>query len=361
MSVDPCKRSRRWITEVGCLLIIGGTLAVLLVPVLEGNRARARQAVCLANVRSVCRAVRMYLCDNDQRFPPREHRAEVTAFFNTYPGGGDKSKWDVNAPGAAPDCHRSYQANPYLRWPVVLDSYMATRQQWQCPSAILQGGAFFINGAGADWLSHLKEHQGQWGRITESYLCPAPSWPAGWGGQVTDSILQQRLAVPISGKGRTASGGVFTQSIGVSTTAGAEPSALAISDARWYVVCADAGATVDAFCTGTLAYPDLCHLECAGPGDWEADWENCPWSRACGAIAAMKTDAGLRKPYARHYGGVNIGFLDGHARWMHSETVIAEAPSHGNPNRGRLRGFSPWGPTSDAGWYDPSDGIPALY
>jgi prepilin-type processing-associated H-X9-DG protein len=127
------------------------------------------------------------------------------------------------------------------------------------------------------------------------------------------------------------------------------------------VICADGGATADNFCTGTLAYPDLCHLECAGPGDWEADWENCPWSRACGAIGAMKTDPGLRKPYARHYGGVNIGFLDGHARWMHSEAVIAEAPSHGDRNRGRLRGFGPWGPTSDVDWYDYSDGVPPLY
>jgi prepilin-type processing-associated H-X9-DG protein len=168
--------------------------------------------------------------------------------------------------------------------------------------------------------------------------------------------------VPVGGKGLVASEGTFVQSIGVNTTASAEPGADYVgADPACYVICADGGATTDGFCTGTLAYPDLCHLECAGPGDWEADWENCHWSRTCGAIGAMKTDPELRRPYARHYGGVNIGFLDGHAQWMPSETVIDEAPSHGNPSRGRLRGFSPWGPTRDAPSYNPGGGIPALY
>ena len=129
----------------------------------------------------------------------------------------------------------------------------------------------------------------------------------------------------------------------------------------WYVVVSDGGATLEGFNTGTLAYPDLCHLECAGPGDWEADWEKCPWSKECGATGAMKTNPELRKPYARDFGGVNIGFLDGHARWMHSEEVIAESRSHGDRYRGRLRGYGPWGPTKDAPWYDPDEGIPPLH
>jgi prepilin-type processing-associated H-X9-DG protein len=169
------------------------------------------------------------------------------------------------------------------------------------------------------------------------------------------------MAVPVGLKDEAVSPGTFLQSIGVNASAGAEPSANAIPEPAWYVICADGGATIDDFCTGSLAYPDLCHLECAGPGDWEADWEKCPWSRECGAIADMKRDPELRKPYARHFGGVNIGFLDGHARWMNSEEVIEESPSAGDPHRGRLRGYGPWGPTYDAPWYDPDDGIIPLY
>jgi prepilin-type processing-associated H-X9-DG protein len=75
----------------------------------------------------------------------------------------------------------------------------------------------------------------------------------------------------------------------------------------------------------------------------------------------MLADPELRRPYARHFGGVNIGFLDGHARWVYSEEVIELSPSHGNRSRGRLRGYGPWGPTSDAPWYDPASGVPTLY
>jgi prepilin-type processing-associated H-X9-DG protein len=360
-AVPPSRRLRIAVGELVVLFAIAAFLAAMVLPVFSRAADQARQAVCLANVKTVCLAIRMYLADNDGMFPPREHAPATLSYFNTRPGGGGRDQWDADKPGAPPNCHRASQANPYLRWPVVLDPYMRNREVWRCPSAVLQDGAWFINGAGANWLSHLKAHDGGWGRETQPWICPAPSWPSGWGGEVTDSLTQGRMAVPIGLKDQKIAPGTFLQSIGVNTAAGAEPSASAIPDHAWYVICADAGATIDDFCTGTLAYPDLCHLECAGPGDWEADWENCPWSRECGAIAAMKTNPELRKPYARHFGGVNIGFLDGHAQWWHSEKVIQESPTHSDAHRGRLQGYGPWGPTKDAYWYDPADGIPALY
>jgi len=358
----PAKRRRPIApSELVILSLVVGTLAMMLFPVFARARDRARQAVCFANMRTIVQAIRMYLADNDDRFPPRENDPDVLAYFSGYPGGGGKDQWDPEQPGSEPYCHRAYQANPYLRWPVILDRYLPDRRVWRCPSARLEGGASFINGGGPDWVAHLRAHEGEWGHHTDPHLCPILSWPMGWGGEVTDSLTESRIAVPRAGRGRVSSPGMFLQSIGVNGAASAEPSALAIDDPAWYVICADGGATIDAFCTGTLAYPDLCHLECAGPGDWEADWEQCPWSRHCGATAAMKLDPKLREPFARHCGGVNIGFLDGHVRWFHSEEVIALSPSHGNPNRGRLRGYGPWGPTKDASWYDAADGIPALY
>ena len=351
-------RSHLTLAEPVLVIAIVGVLASMLVPVFARARGRARQAVCLANIKTIAAAIRMYVADNDDLFPPDEHDPEVLAYFNRHPGGRGKEDWDYGPPPLV--CHRARQADPYLRWPVILDRYLPRRDVWHCGSAVLQGGASFINGV-EDWLGHLQADEGEWGWQSDPWMCPIPSWPYGWGGEVTDSLTQKRMAVPVSGKGRTASAGMFVQSIGANSGACFERSARAVEEPAWYVICADAGATVDDFCTGTLAYPDLCHLECAGPGDWEADWENCSWSGECGAIGEMKTDPELRKPYARHFGGVNVGFLDGHARWMDSEKVIEESASHGDPRRGRLRGYGPWGPTKDAPWYDSNDGIIPLY
>jgi prepilin-type processing-associated H-X9-DG protein len=351
---------RRCLTygELFLTTAIVAVLASLLLPVFARARDQAREAVCLADIRTVAQALRMYLTEADGRLPPAEYDPEVLAYFSTYPGGAGADQWDPARPGAEPVCHRARRANPYLRWPVVLETYLPDREVWRCPNARLAGGAFFINGA-ADWLAHLQAQEGQWGLHTDPWVCPAPSWPKGWGGEVSDSLTQRRIALPVTGKGKVASAGMFLQSIGVNEGSAAGMNVSEVADPAWYVLCADAGATVESFTTGTLAYPDVCHLGCAGPGDWEAHWGNCPWSRECGAVAAMKTGPELRRPYARHFGGVNIGFLDGHAKWFDSETVIAESPSTGNPNRGRLRGYEPGSATSDA--WDPNSGIPPLY
>ena len=33
----------------------------------------------------------------------------------------------------------------------------------------------------------------------------------------------------------------------------------------------------------------------------------------------------MRKPYSRHLGGVNIGFLDGHAAWFKAEFILNQS------------------------------------
>jgi prepilin-type processing-associated H-X9-DG protein len=345
--------------ELLAALAIIGALSTLLLPAFARARANARAAVCLGNIRTIAQAVRMYLTDNDDSLPPVEHDPQVLAYFDTRPGGRGLDMWD---PADSPHCLRAKQSNPYLRWPVILDEYLLTRDVWRCPDARLQGGASFIYG-GADWLAELQANEGKWGGRSSTGLCPRlMGYPAGWGGEVTDSLRQRRLAVPRSERGKQASAGMFLQSIAANEVATEDPW-LASEDPAWFVVVADGGGSLGAFSTGTLAYPDLCHLECASaapadPMHWQADWENCPWTRQCGAIAEMKLDVNLRRPYARHHGGVNVGFLDGHAQWFDSEEVIALSPTHRNPQRGKLRGYLPWGPTRD--WpRDPA--IPPLY
>jgi len=352
------------LTELLVLLAITAILSAMLLPLFATSRERARQAVCLANIKMIAEALRMYLADSDGRLPPVEHNPDVLAYFNTHPGGGGRDQWD---PDQFPNCHRAKQSNPYLRWPVVLDSYLLTREVWRCPDARLEGGASFIN-AERDWLAHLQAHEGEWGRLTVPYVCPRTlSFPAGWGGEVTDTLTQHRMAVPRAERGLQASKGMFLWSIATNEIAVERtPYVADIRDPAWFVVVADGGGALDAFCTGTLAYPDLCHLECASDlghdsAHWQADWESCPWTRQCGATADMKRNPELRKPYARHSGGSNLGFLDGHAKWFNSERIIELSPSWRDPNRGKLRGYMPWGPTYDAPWYDPDDGIIPLY
>jgi hypothetical protein len=52
---------------------------------------------------------------------------------------------------------------------------------------------------------------------------------------------------------------------------------------------------------------------------------------------------------------VNIGFLDGHAQWIPSETLIDEVAA------GEVDGVKAWGPTSTCGFSDKYPGVPTLY
>ena len=90
-------------------------------------------------------------------------------------------------------------ANPYLNEVVQLDEYVKNRDVWRCPSAKVQGGANFIL-PGPDWLGYLKTTEGQWGdgMPIEGPFC-ITAWPPGWGGDVTDSIFQQKVAGTMTG------------------------------------------------------------------------------------------------------------------------------------------------------------------
>ncbi len=334
-------RARFTLTEVLVLALLVVLLASVLAPAFGRPwRPRRKGDNCIGNMRQIAVALQMYLTDTDDRLPPSEHRPEVQAYFNTAPGGG----WSFE------DCPRARQANPYLRWPVILDSYLGDRDLWRCPAARLESPAAFIIGP-EDWLSHLQLHQGVWGNGTGFGPCYT-AWPAGWGGEVTDSVTQ----------GMAAETG-FVQSIGANVEA-CDLEMRDVDDPRWYVVFADAGYWGEDFGTGVLAYPDICALECANSACGWADWEYCTWAVDCGLYDFAPADGSfllnrkLRLPYARHGGGVNLGFLDGHVKHFRSEQLIKESPSMGDPERGKLRGYGPWAPTSDC-IFDPS--IPTLY
>ena len=353
-------RGKRGGASAGDALVVLGILGLL--SGIAAKRPRpAPEEVCLGNIKSICAAIQMYLGDNDGRLPPREVRGDAIDYFKGNPGqyGGERTEEERSRPKALfvfgpAGCDLMQNANPCLRWPVMLEPYLGSRGVWRCPSATKEQEAGFIIGE-PDWLGHLQAHEGQWGTRTEFCLMEG-TWPAGWGGEVTDSLTQGRLA----------EAGVFVQSVGVNGAVAGERAA-ALPDPKWFVICADGGATVDRYGTGTLAYPDICALECGNEECGWADWEECTWAADCGLYdfapmdGSFLVDPKVRQARARHKGGVNIGFLDGHARWLHSERVIALSPTHGDPERGRLRGCGPWGPTSDCGFAEDHPGVPTLY
>jgi prepilin-type N-terminal cleavage/methylation domain-containing protein/prepilin-type processing-associated H-X9-DG protein len=346
-------RRHKGFTLIELLVVIAiiAILAAMLFPVFARARESARKIQCLANVKNIATAIQMYLSDYEA-LSPREHRPEVLAYF------------DARGPGPQPALgHCQYglvNANPYLRWPVVLDDYIKNREVWGCPSARVTGGATFVIPT-PDWFGYWQQHAGEW-PIGRTGPC-ATAWPAGWGGAVTDSLVQG-LAAEVDQ--------VNTFFYGLRASSGYDDGLNpgSVADPSHHVVVCDAGVPNDDFLSpGVLAFPEVCNMECAVPGlqyCCSADWQNPPDQSAayldCLFIHAPG-DGSMRSPsaraaYSRHLGGVNIGFLDGHAAWMPSEAVLAAYA------KGELEGPRPRGPHSafdGCPFTAEHPGVPVLY
>ena len=297
-------RSRRTgftLIELLVVIAIIAILAAMLFPVFARARESARKIQCLSNVKNIAMAVQIYLSDYD-RFPPKLHDAEPRAYF-------------VDACGcdSGADCWGT-QLNPYLRWPVIFDEYVKNRDVWRCPSAR------FVHTFPTNWGYGT----GKWWQYVSDKddITPCSGWfPPGWGGTVTDSIVQGAFAGPDTGG--------FDWSIGYPWML-TDMKTSQLSDPVKYVVAADAraGCIQQLDRTSWVAYPDTCRIDCAACDlTRPADWVNCSDSQSCGAgrgVYQFATDPQYRKDHAgsRHLGGSNLGFADGHAAWMSSETIL---------------------------------------
>ncbi len=271
---------RRGFTLIELLVVIAiiGILAAMVFPVFARARESARKAVCLSNVKNIALAIQMYLGDNNDTLPPAESRQDVKDYMGLATGRAGCGSFQGE------NCKFINYANPYLSWPVVLDEYVKNRDVWRCPSARVQAGAGFIIPA-TDWLSYMKAHEGQWGPCS-GWIGPcATSWPSGWGGDVTDSFEQQRLAVPDSGE---AANKAFVESIGVCLNYGLKLAS--VQDPVSYAICGDAGVNMELWSPALVAFPDECNLVCS---TCAADWANDPQAKE-----DHKADftAGLRCP-----------------------------------------------------------------
>jgi prepilin-type N-terminal cleavage/methylation domain-containing protein/prepilin-type processing-associated H-X9-DG protein len=338
---------RKGFTLIELLVVIAiiGILAAMVFPVFARARESARKAVCLSNVKNIALAVQMYLADNNDTFPTTENRAEAIDYFATIPGSGtlgnctDAEEWYHGAFWAA------NIANPYLQWPVVLDEYIKNRDVWRCPSATIEGSASFIYGQ-TDWLGYLQATEGSWGEglgVNGSNVGPVCShyaFPRGWGGQVTDSILQGRHADLDDMFYRDKAHKAFVQSIGTMKENLQDVKLVELQDPVHVPVVADSPPSHDWLDVGRIAYANICCATCAGAqwGDACNESEDGPPVAYCDDDSAVvdcwntihahrgwAEDPDRKRSGARHLGGSNIGWADGHASWSSAGALLAAA------------------------------------
>jgi prepilin-type processing-associated H-X9-DG protein len=356
------------------VIAIIGILASMVFPVFARARESARKAVCLSNVKNIALAIQMYLADNNDTLPPMEHRNIADDYESV---ACSEEGWN---PGSA-----TY-ANPYLRWPVILDEYVRNRDVYRCPSAKVESAAGGIN-PDPNWYRWLvNNHETVWGWSTkwgEGVFCwwNTAWWPPGWGGAVTDSALQgPAWGKYQGGEDAFSSTKVFTMSItpnagnaiGGDRVSASAPSnydrkLVTVPDPVNWIIVADSGVKgTQGYLPwiGKVAYPELCGMACSGVEAcaW-ADWEVCTdpdlggdcvyfWAPLGGELITDKDEA---KKYARHLGGVNIGFLDGHAAWWNSQSLIAAFADGVRAGEQYPLGLGHYGPASVAGaggWLD---------
>ena len=307
--------------ELLVVIAIIAILAAMLFPVFARARESARKIQCLSNVKNIATAVQMYLTDYD-RFPPFEHRAEVLAWFDSMPGGN--SKWNGNKDN---HCGVIWQANPYLRWPVIFDEYVKNRDVWRCSSARYTNNTVAINACIPDWFTYFR-------RGEDAGTCPRPrecadNFPPGWGGMATDTLAQGW------NNGCGLGNGAFDQSLATAHH-NRDVKISAIDDVTKRVVVGDGGVDLEPWRTSGFAYPDYSRfdqllLECGSAGNC-SNQSSCgnptvaatcsPLSLCFGGDGKFGWDATYRQTFARHMGGSNLGFADGHAGWFPSETIL---------------------------------------
>jgi prepilin-type N-terminal cleavage/methylation domain-containing protein/prepilin-type processing-associated H-X9-DG protein len=324
-------RSRRskgfTLIELLVVIAIIGILAAMVFPVFARARESARKAVCLSNVKNLALAIVMYIDDWNGFMPLGRSGAEAMEYFSSAPGGGSD---------ASTTCNRIRQGNPFAREVVILDEYVRNRDVWRCPSAKMETGASLIVPIGRDgsWVNTFRDNEGFWTADRWTFGPCAIGWPPGWGGDVTDSFAQERLALTSSGE---RANGAFAQSIAViDDMHWANPAA--IDDPVRYITHGDCGSCYLIWNANILAYPDSCRtLFCYCDGEFvcSSDWDNCPWTQDCGLSAEAQydffTDPSYRNAHARHLGGSNCGFLDGHAKWIPSELIINQHAGGDDP------------------------------
>ena len=310
---------RRGFTLIELLVVIEiiAILAAMLFPVFARARESARKIQCLSNVKNIAMAVQMYLTDYDRFWPLGNGQPEAV-------------QWTTDNCG---DCRQACfptEMNPYLRVPVILDEYIKNRDVWRCPSAIFSSAStgVQVNACVPDWYTWFATNKAAGCRAQP---CAQP-FPPGWGGSVTDSALQQACGTD-----------GFEQSIGLTWLVRGKKLG-EFHDLSRTVVAGDSGISLEDTNSKTsqFAYPDYTRFDfllyAGATGCSGGAAGNCSTEDTCGNAAVAATCSPLsvcfggdgkfsndpteRAKHARHLGGSNLGFGDGHASWVQAERLL---------------------------------------
>jgi prepilin-type N-terminal cleavage/methylation domain-containing protein/prepilin-type processing-associated H-X9-DG protein len=304
---------RRGFTLIELLVVIAiiAILAAMLFPVFARARESARKIQCLANVKNIAIAFQMYLTDFD-RMPPSEHSSAVNEYLV---GNCGEASCDSRL------ACRGTSWNPYLRLPVIMDEYVKNRDVWRCSSAKYSSNTVAINWAQPDWLTYaIASYEGD--SCPKMKLCNN-IYPPGWGGNVTDTTLQGECGL---------GNGAFDQSL-ATPAHNRDLKMSQIDDVTKRVVVGDGGIDLEPWRTSGFSYPDYSRFDqllvgCGGNCSTEdcgnaSVAETCsPLSLCFGGDGKFGLDTNYRKTFARHMGGSNLGFADGHAGWFDAEKIL---------------------------------------
>ena len=313
-----CKRRGFTLIELLVVIAIIGILAGMVFPVFARARESARKAVCLSNVKNIALAVQMYLTDNNDTLPPHEARQEIMDWAHLMCGCPDATT-EIDS--------KITLMNPYLNSPVLLDEYTKNRDVWRCPSARINMPPIIINSYGGDWFR----------RVYDWYGGEMPDWvgsgtlPTGWGGAVTDSFTQEidPAAGLILGAKLTLPERGFVQNYMIPSRGYGMKLAQIPNTVGWLAVI-EVGCSPGDWDLVLAAYPDRCRGSlCMGVDTSVPDYPaGCGVDMGCTWTVELYKDH--RSEQARHLGGVNLGFLDGHAKWWNSEALIAAGAVSGH-------------------------------
>ncbi|NIM06115.1 MAG: DUF1559 domain-containing protein [Armatimonadetes bacterium] len=269
------------LTELLVIIAIMVILAAVLFPVFSRARAKARQTTCLNNLKQLALGVMMYASSWDGGAPSVEH------------------PWAAFSGGAWP-------RNEYVLWSVLIDPYVRDRSSYACPSR-------------PDWCL-----AGAWNLVEPcAYGVPVPSdWAGVSMGYAMNPLIQLSVPIPYETPDTSSSWfdweSVAAGTMHPSTGYGGQNFARLERPAE-VMMLSDANNIADN-CGNKLNYAGICG------SDRTPCIDDDPSNFTAGD--------------ARHRGGNNIAFCDGHAEWVRSEIYMCLGEGTGADEADILSGNS---------------------
>jgi prepilin-type processing-associated H-X9-DG protein/prepilin-type N-terminal cleavage/methylation domain-containing protein len=286
---NPAGRKGFTLIELLIIIAIIVLLAAILFPVFARAREKARSAACQSNLKQIALAFTQYTADYDERLP---------------------HAWDtdtVNAPGSCTsNCYPGVAStNEPAVWPAKIEPYLKDRDVFTCPDATrpvkspcsttaMTGNAVpwkasdpVVGARVGNW--YLGASQVQYGYNT--YFL---------GGDRFEGQNHCNLS-PTDPKAC----GIYCNGIGAALSSIAEPSGTVLVCDNYY---ANNGSG------SPPAFLDVMGLKGSGNADAGDEDFGC---RADGTTADVYDSIP-----ARHSGGLNVAFVDGHVKWMKKSALM---------------------------------------